>query len=73
LLDLMMPPPDGFEVLYRIRQDALLRDLPVIVITAKELTPADEKSLQRSTRRIIRKSADSAGLIEEVLATLRAG
>ncbi len=73
LLDLMMPPPDGFEVLYRIRQDALLRDLPVIVITAKELTPADEKSLQRSTRRIIRKSTDSAELIEEVLATLRNG
>ena len=73
LLDLMMPPPDGFEVLYRIRQDPLLRDLPVIVVTAKELTPADEQTLDRSTLRVIRKSADSAQLIEEVLETLRAG
>jgi signal transduction histidine kinase/DNA-binding response OmpR family regulator len=73
LLDLMMPPPDGFEVLYRIRQDPQLRDLPVIVVTAKELTPADEKTLRPSTQRIIKKSSDSAQLIEEVLETLRAG
>jgi CheY-like chemotaxis protein/anti-sigma regulatory factor (Ser/Thr protein kinase) len=71
LLDLMMPPPDGFEVLYRIRKDPLLRDLPVVVVTAKELSPADEKTLNRSTLRVIRKSSDSAQLIEEVLRTLR--
>jgi CheY-like chemotaxis protein len=71
LLDLMMPPPDGFEVLYRIRKDPLLRDLPVIVVTAKELSPADEKTLNRSTLRVIRKSSDSTQLIEEVLRTLR--
>ena len=73
LLDLMMPPPDGFEVLYRIRQDPLLRDLPVIIVTARELTAADERMLNHSARRIIRKSSDSAQLIEEVLETLRAG
>ena len=71
LLDLMMPPPDGFEVLYRIRQDPLLRELPVIVITAKELSPADEKTLNRSTIRVIRKSSDGAQLVDEVLRTLR--
>jgi len=71
LLDLMMPPPDGFEVLYRIRKDPLLRDLPVIVVTAKELSPADEKTLNRSTLRVIRKSSDNAQLIDEVLRTLR--
>ncbi len=71
LLDLMMPPPDGFEVLYRIRQDPLLRDLPVIVVTAKELSPADEKTLNRSALRVIHKSSDSAQLVEEVLRTLR--
>ncbi len=71
LLDLMMPPPDGFEVIYRIRKDPLLRDLPVIVVTAKELSPVDEKTLNRSTLRVIRKSSDSEQLIEEVLRTLR--
>lgn len=35
LLDLMMPGMDGFEVLYRIRQNPAFNDLPVIIISAK--------------------------------------
>jgi CheY-like chemotaxis protein len=70
LLDLMMPPPDGFEVLYRIREDPNLRDLPVIIITAKELSASDERVLQRSSQRVIRKGPDSAQLVEEVLRTI---
>ncbi len=70
LLDLMMPPPDGFEVLYRLRQDPDLRELPVIIITARELTASDETILARSARRVIRKGPDSAQLIEEVLRTI---
>ena len=34
LLDIMMPVLDGFEVLARVRADAALRHLPVIVISA---------------------------------------
>jgi putative two-component system response regulator len=34
LLDIMMPGMDGYEVLQRLKQDQLLRHLPVIVITA---------------------------------------
>jgi len=34
LLDIMMPEMDGFEVLGRLQQDARLRDLPVIMISA---------------------------------------
>ena len=70
LLDLMMPPPDGFEVLYRIREDPALRDLPVIIITAKELTASDYETLNRSASRIIRKGADSEQLVREVLRTI---
>jgi CheY-like chemotaxis protein len=36
LLDIMMPEIDGFEVLRRLKADAILRDLPVIVISALE-------------------------------------
>jgi two-component system response regulator VicR len=35
LLDLMMPDIDGWEVYRQIRADEKLRDIPVIVVTAK--------------------------------------
>ena len=42
LLDLMMPPPDGFEVLRRLQANEETRGLPVIVLTAK----GDEDSVR---------------------------
>jgi two-component system response regulator VicR len=35
LLDLMMPDMDGWEVFHRIRSDANLAEVPVIVVTAR--------------------------------------
>ena len=35
LLDVMMPEVDGFAVCRKIKQDARLRDMPVIFLTAK--------------------------------------
>ncbi len=70
LLDLMMPPPDGFEVLYAIRHDPALRDLPVIVITAKELDTEESRRLNLSAERVLRKGRDLRGLVREVLAVV---
>lgn len=44
LLDLFMPPPDGFEVLKRLRTDPDLECLPVVVLTAH----GDEESARAS-------------------------
>ena len=69
LLDLIMPEPDGFEVLYRIRENPDLRDLPVIVLTAKDLGPADYRRLNGSALRILQKGADMTRLVRDVLRT----
>ena len=44
LLDLFMPPPDGFEVLRRLRARPETAAIPVVVLTAS----GDEESLRRS-------------------------
>ncbi len=41
LLDLMMEPMDGWEVLRRMREDERTRDVPVIILTAKALFPEE--------------------------------
>ncbi len=70
LLDLLMPEPDGFEVLYKIRESPELSGVPVIVMTAKELTPLDFERLNGSVQRIIRKGADLSRLVRDMLGTL---
>ncbi len=46
LLDLLMPDVDGFEVVDALRADARTAGTPVVVLTAKTLTPADRHRLQ---------------------------
>jgi len=57
VLDLMMPEPDGFAVLERIRSNPATRDLPVIVVTAKDLTEADRNKLRGNVSSVLGKSA----------------
>ncbi len=67
LLDLMMRPPDGFEVLYRMREDPSLRPIPVVIVTAKELTASESEALAGFAQRVIRKASDPSRLVAEVL------
>ena len=55
LLDLMMPEMDGFEFLRELRKQPAFVDVPVIVVTAKELTAEDVRILSGQTERIIAK------------------
>ncbi|MBC8646457.1 MAG: response regulator, partial [Thermoanaerobaculia bacterium] len=70
LLDLAMPPPDGFDVLFRMRASERLRDVPVIVVTARDLLEADYARLNNSAQRVIRKGTDLGDLAREVLRSL---
>jgi len=57
VLDLMMPRVDGFEVLRAVRAQPATRDLPIIVVTAKDLTEEDRERLARNAERVIVKQA----------------
>jgi threonine synthase len=68
LLDLMMPGMDGFEVLDAIKADKQVSDIPIIVITAKELTSAERERLKGQTERLMEKgSFTDEELLEEIL------
>jgi signal transduction histidine kinase/DNA-binding response OmpR family regulator/HAMP domain-containing protein len=55
LLDLMMPIMDGFEFLERVRTHAEWSKIPVVVVTAMDLSETELDQLQGLTRRVITK------------------
>jgi PAS domain S-box-containing protein len=55
LLDLMMPEMNGFEFLEAVRARASWRAVPVVVITAKELTDEDRRRLNGGVERVVAK------------------
>jgi len=57
LLDLMMPVMDGFDFLAAMRAQPEWRHIPVIVITAKDLTADDRDRLAGRVEEIVEKSA----------------
>jgi CheY-like chemotaxis protein len=59
VLDLRLPDMSGFEVLEAIRDDASLRDVPVVVFTGKELSSEEEARLQSLARSVVVKGVES--------------
>ena len=67
LLDLMMPEMDGFEVVAEMRRHEAWRTIPIVVVTAKELTADDRRRLNGYVERILEKGAYSRDtLLREV-------
>jgi CheY-like chemotaxis protein len=57
LLDLMMPEMDGFEFVSRLRDEESWRAIPVLLITAKDITPEDRQRLEGGVSRILQKGS----------------
>ena len=67
LLDLMMPEMDGFEFLRLMRLREEWKTIPVVIVTAKDLTTEDRKALNGHVSRILQKGAyDREELLQEV-------
>jgi PAS domain S-box-containing protein len=68
LLDLIMPEMDGFELLLRMKEDPGLRNIPVLVLTAKDLTDSEIEMLRHETIGLFQKGREWK---KQLLADLR--
>jgi CheY-like chemotaxis protein len=65
--DLMMPEMDGFELVHQLRQHEQWRAIPIVILTAKDITSEDQQKLNGSVIKIFEKgSYHSSDLLEEV-------
>lgn len=72
ILDLMMPELDGFGVLEQLEQDEALRDIPVLVMTAKDLTADERQHLTQRVEGLLAKAtSDPAEVLSRVQAILK--
>jgi CheY-like chemotaxis protein len=73
VLDLMMPEMDGFEFLAALRDRPEWHEIPVLVVTARDLTAEDRARLTGGVKRIIPKGTSSRDeVLREVARLLRA-
>jgi signal transduction histidine kinase/DNA-binding response OmpR family regulator len=56
LLDLLMPGMDGFEVIRHVRQEETLKELPIFVMTGKNLSADEMAILSRETQALFHKN-----------------
>ncbi|HEV2614357.1 MAG TPA: response regulator [Gammaproteobacteria bacterium] len=57
LLDLMMPEMDGFSLIEELQKKEQWRDIPIIIVSAKELTPDENTMLKKYSKSILQKGA----------------
>ena len=55
LLDLMMPVMNGFDFIRELRKNKEWQDIPVVILTAKDLTVEDRQQLKGNVERILQK------------------
>jgi len=72
LLDLMMPDMDGFSVMDILQSQPDTQDIPIIVVTAKELTPAEKGRMKGHIQSLMQKgNFMSDDLLDEVKSLLK--
>jgi CheY-like chemotaxis protein len=71
ILDLMMPVIDGFEVLKIVREAELTSHIPVLILTAKQITKEELKFLKRNNiHQLIQKGDVNRSELQNAVATM---
>jgi CheY-like chemotaxis protein len=65
LLDLIMPEMDGFEFLHELAQREIWKTIPVIVITAKDLSAEERSALDRYASNVLKKGSYDRNTLAE--------
>jgi DNA-binding response OmpR family regulator len=71
LLDLVMPPPDGYQILRILRARAETKDLPVVVLTALDAEDEIAKAFEAGADDFVRKPFKPVELVARVRGQLR--
>jgi signal transduction histidine kinase/CheY-like chemotaxis protein len=72
ILDLRMPVMDGFQMIAELHKHEDWRKIPVVVVSAKELTTEDRARLQGHVQKILQKGDfGREGLLREVQRTVK--
>jgi threonine synthase len=53
--DLMMPELDGFDLVEELRLDPRTKDIPIVVVSAKDITPEERKRLDGHIEALVQK------------------
>ena len=64
VLDLMMPEVNGYDVLEVLRDDPIVEDVPIIVLTAVTLSRERERCLSQGAAAVITKPFDPADVVD---------
>jgi twitching motility two-component system response regulator PilH len=70
LLDIVMPGIDGFEVCRRLKSDAALAAIPVVMLTAVKHPQLTERAFEAGALLALEKSADTTGVLRTIEAAL---
>lgn len=67
ILDIMMPRKDGFSVVDEIKKNIIWADVPIIVVTAKDLSNKEKEELKTRVNMVIQKLGSNVDSVMEAV------
>ena len=66
LLDIMMEPMDGWETLEFVKKNPVTKDIPVLMFSAKKITPSEAEEHSMSIDDFVSKPVNPMQLLESI-------